>query len=380
MIRLSPRQPLLAFAIGAFALSPMHAARAQEPSLLQQLSNDTQHVYEQVRGGMVRIALPTPQWLEQVNEQEKLLRKWGNQLNPDALNALRHEQQRMMDEHFRQIGAVVPATQSSTPSPSTQASVAPTTTPGVMFPPRPADPGNLVLVATGLLIDNDGHVAIPMYVDRQVIGTAPLRVAMGDGQVTTATFIGSDAKTRLTVLQLQNHAGKPVTLAPHRPDDGTLTLAVDRLGSARLVVWTNDRPEPGVIVLPDGSVAGFGLNGRFLAANDAKPILDQIIATGSVRRAVLGVGVQEVGKDAPIRQQIPALGEKAAFFVQAVDPNSAAQRGGMQVGDLITAIAGQPVGDAPTFAAVIAMRSGKTTFTVIRNGESLDLSIDLQPQ
>src|SRR5437763_16852417 len=102
------------------AACTVFAADPPPPTLLQQLSNDTQRVYSQVRVGIVRVALPTPQWMEQINEQEKLLRKWGNQLNPDALNALRHEQQRMMAEQVRQVGAAAPTTQSTAP-PSTQA-------------------------------------------------------------------------------------------------------------------------------------------------------------------------------------------------------------------------------------------------------------------
>src|SRR3954447_1522388 len=106
VMRILSRNFLLILTSAAALILPCSTFAADPPSLLQQLSDDTQRVYSQVRVGIVRVALPTPQWLEQINEQEKLLRKWGNQLNPDALNALRHEQQRLMAEQVRQVGAV----------------------------------------------------------------------------------------------------------------------------------------------------------------------------------------------------------------------------------------------------------------------------------
>lgn len=360
----------------------------QAPSLLQQLSDDTQRVYERVRGSLVRVQLPTPQWLEQMNEQEKLLRNWGGQLTPDVRDLIRREQERMRTDAYRRVSSEMsgPTTQ---PAPSTSAAATSQAVPavtdgagaerGLEFP-RTSGPGRLVLVATGLLVDTHGHTVVPLYVDRATAGAGPLRVLMGDGSLTSGRFVGSDPKTHLTVLQLDNHAGRPAVLAPRRPDDGVLTVVIAPEGGARLVVWTNLHPEPGLVVMPDGSVAGFSFNGAFLGAAACKPIVDQIIATGEVRRAVLGVKVREIGKDDPVRQHLLALGAKPALRVEEVDGESAAQRGGLRVGDLILAIAGQAVGDAPTFAAVIATRSGATELQVLREADVVNLNVDLEPR
>ena len=45
--------------------------------------------------------------------------------------------------------------------------------------------------------------------------------------------------------------------------------------AGKMVVWTNQHPEPGFAILTDGSVAGFGFDGHFLSAAAAKPIVDQ---------------------------------------------------------------------------------------------------------
>ena len=55
--------------------------RADPPTLLQQLSDETQRVYLQSRHSMVRVQLPTPQWLEQYNERTAFLQKWGPKLD-----------------------------------------------------------------------------------------------------------------------------------------------------------------------------------------------------------------------------------------------------------------------------------------------------------
>lgn len=353
-------------------------------SLLQQLSDDTQRVYEGVRVSLIRVQLPTPQWLERVNQQEKLLQDWGGQLTPDVREMIRREQARMHSEAYRRISLDGSATQpSAVATPATQA--VPTAgagagTPGaggdraIAFPPR------LVLVVTGLLVDNDGHAVVPLYIERAAIGAAPLRVLMGDGSLTSAMFVGSDQKTKLTVVQLENHGGRPAVLAPRRPDEGVLSVVIAPEGGARLVVWTNLHPEPGLVVLSDGSVAGFSYNGTFLGAAACKPIVDQIITTGEVRRAVLGVKVREMVKDDPARAQLTPLGAKPALRVEEVENGSTAQRGGLRVGDLILAIAGEAVGDAPTFAAVIATRRGRTELQVLRASETVSLWVDLQPQ
>jgi serine protease DegQ len=151
-------------------------------------------------------------------------------------------------------------------------------------------------------------------------------------------------------------------------------------GAARLVVWTNQHPESGLVFTPDGSIAGFGFNDRLLTAAACKPIVDQIIATGQVRRAVLGVWVREVRKDDPLRQSTPQLGAKPAIRIDSVEPNSAAQLGGLRPGDLILAVGGESVGETETFAAVTATRSGKTDLQVLRDSDLLTLSVDLQPR
>jgi hypothetical protein len=358
-----------AMKVGSGATRPGSAEGA--PSLLQQLSDETQRVYGKARKGMVHVQLPTPQWLEQMNKQKEFLNKWSNRLDPAVREQIVEQQERAITQLHARNGAGAtsqPSGASTRPSAALQVTDV-----------RRSDAGNLILVATGLLVDDNGHAVFPLFVDRNDIGDNLLPAITGDGQPTTARFIGSDRNTNLTVLQLLKHTGQPVTLGHSRPDDGVLTLVIAAEGGARLVVWSNLHPEPGLAVLPDGSVAGFGFDGHFLGASTCKPIVDQLIAHGEVHRAALGVVTIEVAKEDLIRQARPELGDKPAIRILAVDPNSAAARGGVRPDDLILAIGDEAVGDAPTFAAVIATRTGSTVLRVLRGNQTIELTVNLRP-
>jgi S1-C subfamily serine protease len=277
----------------------------------------------------------------------------------------------------------VAATQSSTTRPATLPATWPTTAPfkvQLQLNDVPHPDVSISLFAIGLLVDGDGHAVFPISVDRKYLGDAPLPAVTGDGQATTATFVGCDPKTNLTVLQLKNHTGTPAALGHSRPEDGSLTLVIATDGGARLLVWNGQHPEAGFAVLPDGAVAGFGFNQHFLAAATAKPIVDQLIATGEVHRAILGVLMKAVDRDDALRHQRQALGTSPAIRITAVQEGSAAAQGGLQIDDLILSIDDQPVGDAPTFAAVIATHRGQTTLKVLRGEKAMDVVVNLQPK
>ena len=319
----------LVTAVAVTVLGTWRAARAADPpTLLEQLSAQTQQVYEQVRVGIVRVEVPTPPWLQQINAQQRLLDATRQQAGLAAEN------------------------------PNKQ----------------------LVLFVVGLVVDGDGHVMLPMYVDQQIVGDALMNVRLMDGTIVKAKLIGSDKPTNMSVVQLQDHVGKPVKLAHQRPLDGSLTVVISADGGARLSVWNDGHPDAGLIVLPDSSIAGFGSNGQFLPVTRIEPVVDQIIAIGHVRRAVLGVGVHAISKDDPLRQETPQLADRPALLIVTVDADKAADRAGLRAGDLILSIGGQNVGDSLTLAAAIANRSGKTDLQVLRGADVVTLSVDLQPK
>ena len=336
--------------------------------LLQQLSAETQGLYTTSRHSMVRVQLPTPQWLEEYNRRQNA----GTMLDPQLREKYQEDQ-----EKAAKAAHGAPSTQTIAP-PTTASSTQPFAVKiQVTDAPRgPASP--LALFAMGVLVDQQGHAVFPVYVDKKTVGDAPLQAVTGDGESTTAKFVGSDMATNLTVLQLEKRVGVPTALGHSRPDDGVLALSIAADGGARLIVWNNQHTEPGFAFLTDGALAGFGFDGQFLGASQAKPIVEQLINTGVVHRAVLGVLTQAVGKEDPVRRQHPQLGNSPAIRIIRVRQDSAASQGGIQADDLILKIGDEPVGDAPTFAAVIASKNGATVLHLLRGEKLTDVTVNLE--
>ena len=354
------RRPWPAAAVVALALSAGLPARADPPApLLQQLSDETQRMYAHARLGMVRVRLPTPPWLLRQNQQ--LLAKWGAQLSPAAREQILEMQERA-------------ARPRATTGPSTGPALAwPAGNAGLALTPVP----NRVLVATGLLVDSAGDAVFPLYVDRSDLNGTSLAALTGDGRPTVAAFVGSDRITNLTVLKLADPGGHPADLAgtPNRPADGSVAMVVAADGSAHLTLWTAASTDTGLVLRPDGTCAGFAFTDDFLPVATARPIVDQLVATGTVRRPRLGVTGQAVRR---AELSDPALtGGPAAIRVSAVDPGSAAARADLRPADVILAVAGQSVGPR-TFAAVITARRGATVIRVRRGGQTIDLTVDLR--
>jgi S1-C subfamily serine protease len=369
---------LTTFLLAPGIVASAGAQTTQPTPLLQQLSNETQDLYTQSRHSMVRVQLPTPQWLDQYNRRQMLLQKWGAQLDPQVREKLIEEQERY--ERALNRPTTAPALSSTQPS---VVVVPPTTGPataGLQVVDNKSLDVQVTLNAVGVVVDDQGHVVLPVFVDRKFVGDAPMPAVTGDGQSTTATFVGSDQQTGLTVVQLANHNGKPVAMGHPKPDDGTLTMVIAPDGAAKLVVWNNLHPEPGFAILADGSIGGFGFDKYFLGASTAKPIVDQLIATGTVHRAQLGVWMQEVTRDDAFRHLHPTLGLAPAIRIVSVVESSAAARGGLKADDLILAIDDQLVGDAPTFAAIIATRSGEAVLKVLRGNQTIHLTVNLEPK
>ncbi len=362
---------------------------ASSHPLLDQINHETQGLYEEVRGGVARVQLPSPKWVNDSLTQENPLNKWN--LDPGMREQLT-QQQRLVLRGVT-ITARAPATRPTT-APSDDSYGRNTI---IVLPPpqydrdRDPQPAKLGMQLNdnesfnprnvGLLLDDKGYVLVPMYVEREAVGDAPVKLTLG-GEIAEAKFVGSDRQTSLTVLQLNKPAGKPVRLRENRPQDGSLVLYISPVdASGRLALWTASPRDTGIVVTTDGNVAGIARGGQFLSGSSCRLIADQIIRFGAVKRATLGVMISEIRKDSPLREQLPALGRmggKTAMRVDQVLSGSAADKAGLKPGDLLLALSGEAVSDIPSFAAAISARSGKTELQVLRGSDVLNVTVELQ--
>jgi hypothetical protein len=351
---------------------------AQPAPMLERMSRETQALYEFVRPGLVRVELPPPKWMLALGEQDNPLNRWP--LDAKVREALQAEQ-----------GKVSAGQVKTSISPSTQGAN-PATQPGeqtrwqrtlvqrpdggfeLVAPESAPDDGIIGAITAprslGVVYDDRGHIVLPVYVDKESVDEQrPLTVIGMDGGASAARFVGSDRQTNLTVLKLEKPLGRVVPFAGAKPTDGALVMMLAQGGDGgRLAVWARGQQDRGIAVSVEGNVTGFARYGQFLGADLARPVIDQLISHGTVRRARLGVLVTE--SEAPDGRR--------AMHVDQVKPGSAAEAGGLRTGDYIFSVAGAAVDDLPNFAAIISSRQGPTAVQVLRNGQVVELKVDLR--
>jgi serine protease Do/serine protease DegQ len=120
------------------------------------------------------------------------------------------------------------------------------------------------------------------------------------------------------------------------------------------------------ILGPSGGNVGIGFA---IPSNMAKNIMAQLIEYGEVRRGQLGILVQDVTPD--LAKAFDISKRSGAVIAQVVK-GSAAEKAGLKVGDVVTAINGKPVASSSELRnAVGMMRIGSSVkLDIIRNGKS----------
>lgn len=79
-----------------------------------------------------------------------------------------------------------------------------------------------------------------------------------------------------------------------------------------------------------------------ISINTAKDIADQLIRRGKVRRAYLGLQLQQIELVAKLRQ-VAEVKNGSALFIVGVEERSPASTAGLLSGDIIHSFDGQPV-------------------------------------
>jgi S1-C subfamily serine protease len=205
-------------------------------------------------------------------------------------------------------------------------------------------------------------------------GDDNITVLLAGGQKVAATLAGRDPSTDVAALRIEA-PDVPAITAAEAPAvrAGQLALAVGNYEGApvaglgvvayvggpwqsfrggaidsflRLDLGLSPSAEGGAVIDAGGSVLGmavFGPRRRVLAipSSTINRALDQLLAKGHVSRGYLGAGLQPIrgGRRADPAQ---ASGVRGILVVN-IDPQGPAARGGMFVGDIVTAWNGKPI-------------------------------------
>jgi serine protease DegQ len=108
----------------------------------------------------------------------------------------------------------------------------------------------------------------------------------------------------------------------------------------------------------------------------ARPILEQLIANGEVRRGYLGATLGSITPD--IQSRLALKDSKGAFVAAVIDGGPGA-RGGVRPNDVIVEVNGRPINDRVEAINAIASSAPEQTIAVklLRGGDMKDISVTL---
>lgn len=129
----------------------------------------------------------------------------------------------------------------------------------------------------------------------------------------------------------------------------------------------------GRVVGVNTAVAGYGLGLAVPINSTTRTIIGELVSSGRVRRAWLGVGGVPVPLPPPVAER---LGQRRGLRVVEVVPGSPAGRAGLYLGDIVVSAAGRPVETVQTLQRLmLGTRAIRTPLqiTVLRRNAFVDV-------
>jgi serine protease Do len=260
---------------------------------------------------------------------------------------------------------------------------------GSQAQPRTREAGSL---GSGFIISPDGYVVTNNHLIQGANGTGvvdTVTVITTDRKEYTARIVGRDETSDLALLKIDGHnlpfvqwgdstkarvgdwvlaIGNPYGLggsvtagiisALHRGITGfgaydryIQTDAAINMGNSGGPMFDLNGNVIGInsaLISPTGASVGIGLA---IPAEAAKPVIDSLMRGQRPMRGYLGVGLQPLDEDLA-----PSLGlpKDSGEIVRSVVPDGPAARAGLQQGDVIVRVNGQPVTPDQTVSYLVA--------------------------
>jgi Do/DeqQ family serine protease len=268
-------------------------------------------------------------------------------------------------------------------------------------------------LGSGVIVDHDGHIVTNHHV---IANADAIRVQLADERIADAEIVGRDPDTDLAVLRI---GLKDLPVAPFGRSDnlhvGDVVLAIGSpVGLSQTVthgIVSATTRSLGVATfedfiqtdaainvgnsggaLIDTSGALVGINTAIIAKNLGvegigfaipvdlvRGVLADIIAHGRVIRGWIGIEPRDVPEYQRQQLGLPAAG----VLIANLYVGSPAQRAGLQPGDVLTDIDGEPVRTAQEAIARVASHrkpGEKIKLRVIRGGRAMELQTQVVEQ
>jgi serine peptidase DegS len=264
-------------------------------------------------------------------------------------------------------------------------------------------------IGSAVVIDPDGYLVTNFHV---VAGSTEIRVQMSDGRIANPSFIGYDAETDLAVLKVdlgelpaiplgrssELRVGD-VVLAIGNPYGLTKTVTqgiVSATGRGLLGLMTfenfiqtdaaiNEGNSGGALINARGELVGIntavlaegvGTEGISFAipVDLVRGVVDEIKQHGRVIRGYAGLEPDELTRAESLAMGVdPNIG----IILSRVYENGPAAAAGLQRGDIVLSIDGEPIRSRQqALLLVAAMEPGdEVVFTALRDGERFDVTV-----
>jgi serine protease Do len=266
---------------------------------------------------------------------------------------------------------------------------------------------------SGFIIDKAGRILTNNHVVRDA---ETIKVTLNDGRTFKATTVGTDPATDVAVIKIE---GSDLPVLPLGDSDrlrigdwaiaignplgdlrGSVTVGIiSAQGRSNLNIF-GGTPDYQDFIQTDASI-NFGNSGGPLCnirgevigintaintngqgigfaipINLAKHVAEQLVAHGTVKRAMMGVTLANL---TPEIAEGFGLGNQQGVVIQSVFKDSPAERAGIQRNDVIVEMNGQPVTDRDKFRLKVADTPAgtKVQLGVLRDGKHISLSVTL---
>ena len=265
---------------------------------------------------------------------------------------------------------------------------------------------------SGVIIREDGYIVTNNHV---IEGATKIEVTLNNNQTYTATLVGADPATDVALLKV-DAKGLPVipfgdsdklrlgewVIAIGSPYDlrSTITAGIvsakgrsmpNYTGEFKIesFIQTDAAVNPGnsggalvdkagnlvgintAIYSQTGSYAGYSFA---VPVNIVKKIAYDLMDFGSVKRAVLGITMQQI--DDKIAEELK-LSSRNGVYIYEVSKSSAADEAGIKAGDILLAIDSIKVNTSPAVQEAVSRYSpgDKAVLTVLRDGKELKIKV-----
>ncbi len=270
---------------------------------------------------------------------------------------------------------------------------------------------------SGVIIREDGYIVTNNHV---VADATKITVTLNNNEQYEATVVGTDPATDVAIIKV-DASGLPTipmgdsdalrlgewVLAIGSPLGaqlrGTITAGIvsakgrsmpDGSGEFKIesFIQTDAAVNPGnsggalvnkkgelvgintAIVSQTGAYSGYSFA---VPVNIVKRVVQDLIDYGSVKRAILGITMTSVDKKIADEMKLSSV---SGVYINEVLKGSAAEKAGLQKGDVIVALGGQKITDGSSVQAkVSSYRPGdKAEVSYVRNGKPAQTTVEFQ--